>query len=62
MKGWAISHREDPAKGIPLIEQGLGGWDTIGSIIVRPMFMGLYADALGLAGQKEKALGVLTRR
>ncbi len=59
VKGWAISHLGDPAKGIPLIEQGLGGWDTIGSIIVRPMFMGLYADALGLAGQKEKALGVL---
>ena len=59
VKGWAISCLDDPAQGIPLIEQGLAGWDTIGSIIVRPLFMGLYAEALGLAGEKQKALGVL---
>jgi predicted ATPase len=59
VKGWAISHLQSPAAGIPVIEQGLGGWDMIGSIIVKPMFMGLYAEALGLAGENEKALGVL---
>jgi class 3 adenylate cyclase/predicted ATPase len=59
VKGWAISHLEDPKIGIPLIEQGLAGWDMIGSTLVRAMFMGLYAEALGFDGQIDKALGVI---
>lgn len=59
VKGWAVSHLEDPKAGIPLIEQGLAGWDMIGSIIVRPMFMGLYAEALGLDDKIDKALEVV---
>jgi predicted ATPase len=49
----------DPKTGLAMLEQGLGGWDMIGSIIVRPMFMGLYAEALGLDGQIDKALSLV---
>jgi hypothetical protein len=51
----------DTGRGLPLIEEGLANWDAIGSTIVRPMFMGLYAEALGLGSreQAEKALGIV---
>jgi predicted ATPase/energy-coupling factor transporter ATP-binding protein EcfA2 len=59
VNGWATAMLGDPKTGLAMLEQGLGGWDMIGSIIVRPMFMGLYAEALGLDGQIDKALSVV---
>ncbi len=57
--GWAISMTDNPRHGISYIEQGLIGWDVIDSIIARPMFMGLYAEALGSDGQTEKAHDII---
>ena len=61
VQGWAICMLGDAERGLPLIEEGLANWDAIGSTIVRPMFMGLYAEALGLGSreQAEKALGIV---
>lgn len=56
--GWSVSLLGEPESGLPAIEQGLADWDLIGSVIVRPMFMGLYAEALGVAGQTGKALNI----
>ncbi|MBS0587585.1 MAG: AAA family ATPase [Proteobacteria bacterium] len=61
VQGWATCMLGDAERGLPLIEKGLASWDEIGSMIVRPMFMGLYAEALGLGTreQTEKALGIV---
>jgi class 3 adenylate cyclase/predicted ATPase len=61
--GWATCMLGDVKCGLPLIEQGLAGWDSIGSIIVRPMFMGLHAEALGLGGkeQTDSALSIIDK-
>jgi class 3 adenylate cyclase/tetratricopeptide (TPR) repeat protein len=56
VRGWAIAHLEHPKTGIVILEQGLSGWEMIGSIIVKPMFLGLLGEALALSGDIEKAL------
>ncbi len=55
VRGWAVSLLGDPKSGLQYIEQGLAGWDMMDSIILRPMFMGLFAEALGIDGQTKKA-------
>jgi predicted ATPase len=57
VRGWAIAHLEHPATGIAIVEQGLSGWEMIGSIIVRPIFLGLLGEAQALGGDLKKALG-----
>jgi class 3 adenylate cyclase/tetratricopeptide (TPR) repeat protein len=59
VRGWAISLLEDPEKGIPLIEKGLDGWKTIGSIIVRPIFLGLLSEAKALRGDLKEAVATV---
>ena len=57
-QGWATSILDSPKKGLPLIEQGLDGWKMIGSVLVRPVLLNQYAEALCLDDQPEKALAV----
>lgn len=57
-QGWAMAMLGDPT-GIGLIEQGLGGWQMIGSVLVRPALLNLYAEALAKHGQVDKALEVI---
>ncbi len=59
VQGWAISHLDSPKKGLPIMEQGLDGWNMIGSVLVRPAFLNLYAEALCLDDQLNKALEVI---
>jgi len=59
VRGWAISLLGDPEKGIDLIEKGLDGWETIGSIIVRPIFMGLLSEAKALRGDLKGAIATV---
>ena len=56
VRGWAIALLGDPEKGIPLIEEGLSGWEKIGSIIVRPLFLGLLGEAQALRGDLKGAI------
>ena len=57
VRGWAISLLGDPEEGVALIEKGLNGWEKIGSIIVRSIFLGLFGEAKALQGDLEGALG-----
>jgi class 3 adenylate cyclase/tetratricopeptide (TPR) repeat protein len=57
-QGWAMTMLGDPS-GIALIEHGLGGWQMIGSVLVRPALLNLYAEALAKNGQVDKALEVI---
>ena len=59
VRGWAISLLGDPEKGIPLIEEGLSGWEKIGSIIVRPIFLGLLGEAQALRGDLKGAVATV---
>jgi len=56
VRGWAIANLGDPAKGVAILEQGLSGWEMIGSIIVRPIFLGLLGEAQALCDDLENAL------
>jgi tetratricopeptide (TPR) repeat protein len=55
-KGWAMAMLGDPAAGLPLIEQGIAGWELIGTIVVAPLFHGWHAEALRLNGQETEAM------
>jgi hypothetical protein len=59
VRGWAISLLGDPEEGISLIEKGLEGWQTIGSIIVRPIFLGLFGEAKALRGDLADAIATV---
>jgi ATP/maltotriose-dependent transcriptional regulator MalT len=61
VKGWAISLLGNPEEGIPLIEKGLAGWETIGSIIVRPVFLGLLGEARALRGDLDGAMSSVSQ-
>ena len=56
VRGWALSLLENPEEGIALIEKGLDGWQAIGSIIVRPIFLGLFGEAKALGGDLSGAI------
>jgi class 3 adenylate cyclase/predicted ATPase len=56
VRGWAIAHLGHPERGIAILEQGLGGWEMIGSVIVRHIFLGLLGEAQALGGDLKKAL------
>jgi class 3 adenylate cyclase/tetratricopeptide (TPR) repeat protein len=59
VRGWAISLLEDPEEGVSLIKKGLEGWQTIGSIIVRPIFLGLFGEAKALRGDLADAIATV---
>jgi class 3 adenylate cyclase len=59
VRGWAISRLGDPEEGIGLIEKGLEGWQKIGSIIVRPIFLGLLSEAKALRGDLRGAIATV---
>ena len=56
VRGWALSLLGNPAEGVALIEKGLDGWQAIGSIIVRPIFLGLFGEAKALGGDLSGAI------
>ena len=56
VRGWARSLLEKPEEGIVMIEKGLDGWQAIGSIIVRPIFLGLFGEAKALGGDLRGAM------
>jgi predicted ATPase len=56
VRGWAVSLLGHVEEGIGLIKEGLDGWQAIGSIIVRPIFLGLLGEAKALGGDLGGAL------
>ena len=56
LRGWARSASGDPAQGISWIEDGIGDYRAIGSILDLPFFLALKAEALHLANRTSEAL------
>ncbi len=59
IKGWSMVMKGDVEGGLAMLEQGLSGWDMIGSVICKAIFLGLQSEALGVAGRHEEAIEVL---
>ena len=54
-QGWALTFL-GKKEGIPLIEQGLGGWDMVGAVLHKADMQLYYAEALHFTGQFQRAL------
>ena len=57
--GWALAHRGDEVEGERMLCEGIGLADAIGVSLMRPNFMALLAETLGLQGRRTDALAVL---
>lgn len=55
-KGWALAMHGKTGAGLALLREGMEGYRLTGSIVVQPFFMGLIAEAYGLASDLENAL------
>lgn len=58
-KGWGLSRAGRHDEGLPLLRTALAGMKAIGSDLIIPLFSGLYAESLTLAGEAEQALAVV---
>lgn len=59
--GWSTALTGEAEKGLQILEEGLQGWDMIGSILVKPSYMNLHAEALILNDQVDKAIEVASQ-
>ena len=59
MKGWALLKQGRHEEAIERMRQGLAALQATGTELVRPHFLGLLAEALGLARQPEEGLRTL---
>lgn len=59
IKGWSLVMKGEIEEGLATLEQGLAGWDMIGSIICKAIFLGLQGEAFGVVGRHEEAVEVL---
>ncbi len=58
-RGWARSASGDTAEGIPWIEQGIRDFRATGTVLARPYYLSLKAEALHLADRTSEALGAI---
>jgi len=56
--GWSTALSGEAEKGLGILEEGLQGWDMIGSILVKPSYMNLHAEVLRLNDQLDRAIEV----
>jgi predicted ATPase len=56
LRGWARSASGDTAQGMAWIENGIGDYRAIGSMICMPYYLALKAEALHLAARTSEAL------
>jgi predicted ATPase len=59
MRGWALLKQGRHEEAIEQMRQGLAALQATGTELVRPHFLGLLAEALGLARQPEEGLRAL---
>ena len=60
-RGWTVAMREDPARGLKTLEEGLARQREIGTLEDFPVYLCLHAEALARAGQPERAVEELQR-
>jgi predicted ATPase len=58
-RGWALAVQGQSDAGIPQIIEGLTGWQSTGAELGAAYYLGLLAEAYGLAGQADEGLRVL---
>jgi serine/threonine protein kinase/tetratricopeptide (TPR) repeat protein len=58
-RGWARSASGDTAEGLPWIEQGIKDFRASGTVLARPYYLSLKAEALHLADRTLEALGAI---
>lgn len=61
LKGWALAEQGQFDTGIPLMEQGLAGWESVGAGQARTWYLGLIAEACARAGRVAAGLAALER-
>ncbi len=61
MKGWALQQDSDNTQeeGIALIREGIAGWEANRSRVLRPIYLGILAQAYGQAGKVKEGLQTL---
>ena len=60
VKGWALCRQGQYNEGVPSMREGLAGMQMIGSEVIRPLYMGITAEALQLAGSLDEAVALTT--
>jgi class 3 adenylate cyclase/predicted ATPase len=58
--GWATALQDQWEEGIAQMRQGLDAYMALGSVLLRPWFLAMLAEAYGVAGQTEAGLEALT--
>ena len=61
LQGWATGRRENPARGLALMEEGYDAWCAIGVETARPYWLALIADVCAAGGFVERGLEALDR-
>jgi predicted ATPase len=54
MRGWALSQRGQSEEGIAEMRRGIDDWRATGAELAVPYYLGLLAEAHGVAGQPER--------
>lgn len=63
MKGWAMqmNSQNSDEEGLDLIREGIEGWESNRSKVLRPIYLGLLAQAYGQCGKPEEGLQTLEK-
>lgn len=63
MKGWALQQNSDDTheENIALIKEGIDGWETNRSRVLRPVYLGMLAQAYGKAGKAQEGLQTIEK-
>lgn len=63
MKGWTMQMNSDNSneEGLNLIRDGIEGWESNRSRVLRPVYLGMLAQAYGQAGKVDEGLQTLEK-
>lgn len=63
MKGWAMQMNSENSdeEGLDLIREGIEGWESNRSRVLRPVYLGMLAQAYGQDGKVEEGLQTLQK-
>lgn len=63
MKGWAMQMNSENSdeEGLDLIREGIEGWESNRSRVLRPVYLGMLAQAYGQGGKTEEGLQILEK-